>query len=195
MNDNEATELMKYFFELGVLKNYKRSGWWVAGVKDPETIAEHSFRTAVIAFILAKLEKRSEAKEIAVSALFHDVCETRLLDMHKISSAYFKIPKEIEEKVVGDQTERLPVEIRNEFRELITDTKHRDILKDADYLEVAIQAKEYYDLGYHEAWDWVERVGQVLKTNSAKRLHARMKKMKASSWWKGLKEDVKKLKY
>ncbi|CAM5298637.1 HD domain-containing protein [Streptomyces californicus] len=31
-----------FLLEMGMLKRAKRSGWWIAGVKDPETIAEHS---------------------------------------------------------------------------------------------------------------------------------------------------------
>ncbi|GGP44124.1 hypothetical protein GCM10010214_16250 [Streptomyces abikoensis] len=34
-----------FLLEMGMLKRAKRSGWWIAGVKDPETIAEHSFRS------------------------------------------------------------------------------------------------------------------------------------------------------
>lgn len=31
-----------FLMEMGMLKRAKRSGWWITGVKDPETIAEHS---------------------------------------------------------------------------------------------------------------------------------------------------------
>ena len=49
MNDRQEAEgTVSYLLEMGALKRAKRSGWWIAGVKDPETIAEHSWRTAVI---------------------------------------------------------------------------------------------------------------------------------------------------
>lgn len=38
-----------------MLKRAKRSGWWIAGVKGPETIAEHSFRGALIGSVLAMM--------------------------------------------------------------------------------------------------------------------------------------------
>ena len=37
-------EIANYLYELGVLKRVRRSGWWLAGVKDAESVAEHSFR-------------------------------------------------------------------------------------------------------------------------------------------------------
>jgi putative hydrolase of HD superfamily len=35
-----------FAYEMGVLKRIRRSGWWHVGVRDPESIAEHSFRVA-----------------------------------------------------------------------------------------------------------------------------------------------------
>ena len=48
-------DLVNFFFEAGTLKNVKRCGWWLINIKDPESIAEHSFRTSVIGYFLAKL--------------------------------------------------------------------------------------------------------------------------------------------
>ena len=55
--DNTATGTAGYLLELGMLKRAKRSGWWIAGVKDPETIAEHSFRTAVVGSVLSRVRR------------------------------------------------------------------------------------------------------------------------------------------
>jgi putative hydrolases of HD superfamily len=45
----DAEAVASYLFEMGVMKHARRTGWWIAGVRDPESIAEHSFRTAVLA--------------------------------------------------------------------------------------------------------------------------------------------------
>jgi HD domain len=44
----ELEGLTNFLYEMGLLKRYKRTGWLVAGVDNPESIAEHSFRTAII---------------------------------------------------------------------------------------------------------------------------------------------------
>lgn len=56
MTDAQAAGTAGYLYEMGMLKRAKRAGWWIVGVKDPETIAEHSFRTAVIGAVLAMME-------------------------------------------------------------------------------------------------------------------------------------------
>ncbi len=45
----------RFLYEAGTLKQTRRTGWWMAGVRDPESVAEHSWRTALIATIIAKL--------------------------------------------------------------------------------------------------------------------------------------------
>ena len=44
--------IVRYVFEAGMLKRVARSGWWAENVKHPESVADHSFRTALVAFIL-----------------------------------------------------------------------------------------------------------------------------------------------
>jgi putative hydrolase of HD superfamily len=49
VDDAEIEATAQLIYETGLLKLAKRTGWWLCGVKDPESIAEHSFRTAIIA--------------------------------------------------------------------------------------------------------------------------------------------------
>ena len=72
---------------MGQLKRVKRSGWWIAGVENPESVAEHSFRTAAIAYLLAKLEG-ADAGRVTLMALFHDMGEARTNDLHRIVRRY-----------------------------------------------------------------------------------------------------------
>ncbi len=174
-----------FFFEAGELKRVKRSGWWLAGVKDPESVAEHSWRTALIAFVLARMAGL-DAEKISVAALFHDLHETRILDRHKISQACFKTPREAEECVEREQLKLLP----EKARPALLNERERILLKDADLLECAFQAREYEAIGFKEAADWRTRVGKALKTASAKKLFKELGATEPGRWWKGLKEKV-----
>jgi len=180
-------KLLKFLFEAGALKKIKRSGWWIAKVKDPESVAEHSFRTAVIAFVLAK-EEGADAEKAATEALFHDFHETRIEDRHKIQSNYFKTPHGVFAKVARDQGTFLPEKARKSFLEHAT--RESEIVRDADALECALQAREYFDIGYESAWEWLERPGKRLRTKTAKKLWRQLKKTKSDFWWDGLKEKI-----
>ncbi len=179
--------IVRYLFETGELKRIKRSGWWLAKVKDPESVAEHSYRTAIVAFILAKLEG-VDANRLCAAAVFHDVIETRLLDLHKLSARYIDVHEKIEKKVVEDQLAALPKELASELASLYElKGKELDILKDADYLECALQAKEYLESGYADAQEWLDNIGKLLKTESAKKLFVSIISSRSSDWWQGLK--------
>jgi putative hydrolase of HD superfamily len=178
-------------FEAGMLKRVKRSGWWAEKVENPESVAEHSFRTAVVAFILARMEGLGEAdaNRLCTAGVFHDMHEARIGDMHKITARYIQVERELEKKVEREQVEGMPPAIRDSIiGALALSEKERAILKDADYLECAFQAKEYLDIGYKGAQTWIDNIGERLRTKSAKRLHAKMKGMDSNSWWKGLKK-------
>ena len=68
-NDNHA---LNFFAEAGLLKKIKRSGWWVAGIKDPESVAEHCFRCALIGYYIAHLEGVDPYK-VVLMTLFNDI--------------------------------------------------------------------------------------------------------------------------
>jgi len=186
-----AGEVAKYVFEAGMLKRVARSGWWAENVGNPESVADHSFRTAVIAFMLARMEGLGEAgaNRICTAAVFHDMHETRLLDLNKITARYITVGGELERRVEGDQAKNLPYEVRSAvLGALKLSATEKALLKDADYLECAFQAKEYSDSGYKGLDAWIDNIAARLKTKSAKRMLARMKKMDSRSWRNGLKK-------
>lgn len=44
--DPEAAGVANFAHEMGVLERLRRAGWWQVGVRDPESVAEHSLRVA-----------------------------------------------------------------------------------------------------------------------------------------------------
>ena len=190
-HDIELKEIVKYFYECGMLKRVKRSGWWNEGISNPESVAEHSYRTAIIALILAKMEglNDQEARTICCAAVFHDLHEARLLDLNKITARYVKITKELAEKVESDQIEALPSVVKKTISRIFSLTeKESIILKDADYLECAITAKEYADAGSKGTIKWINSIKNRLKTKSALMILENLPDLDANSWCIDLKK-------
>lgn len=75
-----AEALAAFGYELGVLKRIRRAGWWQAGVRDPESVAEHTMRVAQLAGLLAA-EEGANPERAAYLALWHDTQETRTGDL------------------------------------------------------------------------------------------------------------------
>ena len=190
MQKKEARNLLKFLFEAGELKRVKRSGWWTAKVQNPESVAEHSFRCALIAFVLAS-EENEDAEKLAVLSLFHDLPEARILDLHKISTEYID-KKEAEKKVAIEQFSLLPKKSKKQVlrQQQKTSEKERKILKDADLLECAIQGREYFDAGCKDAWYWILAAERKTSTASARQLVSLLKKRNSNVWWEKLREKI-----
>lgn len=69
-------KLTKFFSEVGKLKTMPRRGWVIRDIKNPESIAEHTFRVAVMAWVLAdQKNSKLNLEQIIKMALIHDLCE------------------------------------------------------------------------------------------------------------------------
>ena len=67
---------LDFFKTVGKSKRLLRSGPVREGIKDPESVAEHSFRTGVIAMVLAdKLDYKLDKEKLLKMALIHDIGE------------------------------------------------------------------------------------------------------------------------
>lgn len=179
-----------YIFELNNLKKFRHCGTMFAGVKDPDSIAEHAYRTAVIGYILAKAEKANPEK-VALICLLHDNAEARITDLHKVARRYID-PKKGEKAAYREQLQNLPGELSDLFMSNFLEyedrtTKEGIVAKDADMLETAFQAKEHLDLGYKACQDWIDNVEKCIKTKTAKKILKAMKKKHFTDWWRGLK--------
>ena len=188
---SDLKDIAKFFFETGQLKRVKRSGWWLIGINNPESVAEHSFRAAMIGYVLADMEKADTNKVVKI-CLFNDFHEARINDLHKVGQRYVDF-KKAEKKAFTEQMERMPKNIAKELNKLFDEfqndgSKEGIVARDADLLENFVQAKEYYDHGYKEAKDWMTNIKKVVKTKSAKQLIKVIEKTNSSAWWKGLKK-------
>ncbi|MFA5118249.1 MAG: HD domain-containing protein [Candidatus Omnitrophota bacterium] len=180
-----SQNVISFLAEAGQLKRVKRSGWWVVGIKDPESVAEHSFRCAVIGYLLAKMEK-IDPQPVLLTTLFHDMHEARINDSHKVSSRYIDF-KKIEPKVSREQLKLLTVAIARELTEILEkyhtqSSKEAIIARDADILECALQAKEYLEFGFKQARNFL-KIGKFLKTRSARQLFKQILAMESKDWW------------
>lgn len=69
-------KIIKFFSEIGKLKGMPRRGWVIRDIKNPESIAEHTFRVAIMGWILADQKHgKLNLEKIIKMALVHDLCE------------------------------------------------------------------------------------------------------------------------
>jgi len=183
-------DIADFIFELSVLKKLPRSGSFIAGVSQPDTVGEHVFRAAEIAFILAELEGGSGERS-AFLTLIHDNGEARIGDHHRIMNRYFSTG-DAEARAFVDQSNALPKAIAKKFQKAFLEfetqkTTEAICAKDADLLELAFQSKEFLEHGYAGKQNWLNAIEKQLQTDSAKQIFNAMKKKSSNDWWEGLK--------
>lgn len=67
-------DFVNFFTEIGKLKRMPRRGWVINRIKNPESIAEHIFRAAVMAWVLGA-QKGLDTNRAIKMLLVHDLCE------------------------------------------------------------------------------------------------------------------------
>ncbi|MBL7157817.1 MAG: HD domain-containing protein [Candidatus Omnitrophica bacterium] len=191
MGKKQDIKLLNFIAEAGALKRVERSGWAVLGIKNAETVAEHSFRCAVIGYIIARTEGVSPY-EVLLMTIFNDMHEARIGDLHKMSQRYIKFEK-AEDEAFDGQINSLPSGIKKELHAMRKEyrkqnTKASVIARDADILECLIQAKEYHEHGFKHASKFMKKAPRFLRTKSAKRLWSLAKTNDLNKWWEKLTE-------
>jgi len=121
--------------------------------------------------------------------VFHDMAECRIGDLHRVAQRYIQVD---EKRVVQDQVKPLNnigVDLLNIWKKFeYPQDKAGLIAKDADLLEMALTAWEYYKKGYHSTQDWIDTISISLKTHSAKKILECIIKNDPVTWWKSLKK-------
>jgi putative hydrolase of HD superfamily len=181
-------DLVRFLFEVGQLKRVARSGWWMAGVRDPESVAEHSFRAAWIGYLLARRDRGADSGKVVLMCLMNDLHEARINDLHKVGQAYIDFPA-AETKACLDQAASIPEgdelkKLHLEFQ--AGESREARLARDADKLECAFQAREYVAAGHPGCHDWFENTGNLLRTAVARELFAALAKADPNAWFRDL---------
>lgn len=182
----EEENIVEFIFEAGVLKRTPRSGWSVLGIKNPESVADHSFRCAVIGYLIAHMEKASVCR-VLLMTLFNDIHEARITDLHKMAQRYIDA-RTAEDKSFEEQVGSLPEHILQELSDVREDygaqeSKESIVARDSDILECLIQAKEYHEHGHKSAALFMKKAPEYLKSESAKTLWRLAQTMDVNEWW------------
>ena len=105
MSVSSLRNLVKFLEITGTLKRTQRSGWVDVGISQPESIADHTFRTAFLCMLYADMEGLDPLKMLRM-ALIHDLAEAVIGDL--MPSQKTKESKEDEETAMHNILALLP---------------------------------------------------------------------------------------
>lgn len=182
MNYPKFVEFVKL---IGKLKKVKRAGWVREMVKNPESVAEHSFRTIVLAMILAPNLKVNQEKLIRM-AIIHDLGEVMVGDLvdergTKIDFALRKSKEKKEEEAIADFFRKIEQkdEYLNLFSEMIErKTEDAKLFWEIDKLERTFQALEYEKEQKINLTEFFENADEQIKHPLLKGIVGELKKLR-----------------
>ncbi|MDI6602830.1 MAG: HD domain-containing protein [Patescibacteria group bacterium] len=187
-------EILNFLIEIEKLKKMPRTGWILIGIKNPESIAEHIFHEAIMAWVLARQRKNNlNVDKVVKIALIHDLCEIyagditpydeilpknkkewpelfdkwpRASEKKKIKTFLKKYKKE--RKSLEKLISKLPSEIKKEILNLWLD----------------------YELGLTKEGRFTKQVGRLTTLLQALLYGKKTKQRVYRSWWIGTKERI-----
>jgi 5'-deoxynucleotidase YfbR-like HD superfamily hydrolase len=142
-----VNDLLRLLTQVGRLKALRRAGWVRSGLPDPESVADHSFRTAVLALVLAG-DLGVDAQRLLSLVLVHDLPESdpAVGDItpycgvdrdEKRRRERLAMERLCDGVPAGDHLHRLWLEYDDGL------TPESRVAHELDALEMALQAREY----------------------------------------------------
>jgi len=169
-------------FEMRMLKDIVRSGYAFLG-SGRESIAEHSFTTTFICFVMSKMDRDIDGAKLMAMALLHDIPETRTGDLNYVQKKYTKVD---EAKAISHLIK--PLSFGKDIKFLIEEfnlgeTKEAKLAKDADQLSFVLELKKLEDTGARSPERWLPLVIGRIKTQIGRQIAQSIMETKWDDWW------------
>lgn len=170
MNDSRPA-LLRFVRLASQLKTVRRQGWIDRGVDEPESVADHSWSVALLAWTLAGERNDLDRDRVLLLGLLHDLPEVLAGDVTpfdaqrdeagRIPAEHFSTPpaysetervlkRERERRALEEMLKGLPDSLSREIQEAWQEyeavkTPEAHFVKQVDKLETVIQAMSYLD--------------------------------------------------
>lgn len=160
---SDARSMIELLLKCNELKSVPRMGWRVRGIRDGESVAEHTFAVALTAIFLAdRFGLDVDREKTLTMALIHDLPEHMLGDIHAPATkllgedvkeaAELRVMRELFSETVGGERY---VSLWKEFAD--RSSPEARLVRAADKLEMFTQAYLYEQEGnrlLEKFWDY-----------------------------------------
>lgn len=173
--------LADFLFEAGMLRRTPRSGYQFLGSGE-ENVAEHSFRAALIGYVLAHLAG-ADAERTAMLCLIHDFHEARTGDFNYVNSIYnsSRPRTAMRHALKGTGLTACLLPLWDE--QAAGESPEAALADDADQIDLILNLVEYRNLGNPYAAKWLEAALARLRTAEGRELAAHIAASDHTDWW------------
>jgi putative hydrolase of HD superfamily len=175
--------LADFLYEAGMLRRIQRSGYAFLGT-GAENVAEHSYRAAVIGYVLARLAG-ADAARVTLLCLFHDLHEARTGDFNYVNHRYneCRAREALEDALEGTGLSHEVLGFFDEFES--ARNPEAELAHDADQLDLLCNLAAELSKGNAFASEWIENALKRLRTAPARELAEQILRADPNRWWYG----------
>lgn len=169
--------------EVGMLRHTPRSGYAFLG-SGRETVAEHSYRTTVLGYLLARMAGEEPAR-VTMLCLFHDLHEARTGDFNYVNHRYDVCDARaaLRDATAGTGLEN---DIMGCWDELeAAESRAALLAHDADQLDLICNLRVELSRGNEFAREWLDSALKRLRTPQGRELAEAVLRADPNRWWYG----------
>lgn len=191
MNSKATTNLI---YEAANVKRMLRTGWQRLGDNE-EGVGEHSFMTAVIAYLLArevnsqgKADRSVSMEKVMLMSIFHDFHEGRTGEMDKVAKLYMtRHEDKANEDIFG--------EVDKELLSLLTEYEAKQSLEalvvyEANVIAFGVECKILMERGNTHAKEWMDANSTRVRLSESVALMTSLAQTDSQDWWKDIREQI-----
>ena len=144
--------ILDFFKTVVNLKKISRQGWIdKLSIKNPESVADHSYSMAIMGMVLSDLENY-DSERILKMILLHDLAESKIGDFTP-EQINIENKIQLENTAFNEIIEHLPDSIKEQYLEIWQEYQENispesKIIHQIDKLEMVLQAKTYQNEGH-----------------------------------------------
>ena len=172
--------LEDFFNSILELKNIQRKGWIEKlDIKNPESVADHSYSVTFMAMILSQMHGLDTTKVVKMS-LLHDLAESDIGDFTPEEISREK-KDELENNAMKKIIKNLPEKLADEYQSIWDEfvacqSKEAAFVHEMDKLEMAFQAKKYQNDGIprEKIQPFIDSAANEIKNKDLKELLSKL---------------------
>lgn len=190
----DQKQLTYFIYEAANVKRMLRTGWQRLGDNE-EGVGEHSFMTAVIAYLLAREINREQQpdrtvtmEKILLMSIFHDFHEGRTGEMDKMAKRYMtRHEDKANVDIFKDFDDELLL-LLNEYE--ARNSLEAQIVYEANVIAFGVECRILMEKGNMHAKEWMDANSTRVRLPESVQLMTAIAQTDSQDWWKNIRDEI-----
>lgn len=191
---NDQKRLTNLIYEAANVKRMLRTGWQRLGDNE-EGVGEHSFMTAVIAYLLAReinaagdTARSVSMEKIMLMSIFHDFHEGRTGEMDKVAKLYMTRHEDKANEDIFKGVDDGLLILLGEYE--ARKTLDAQVVYEANVIAFGVECKILMERGNTHAKEWMDANSKRVRLPESIELMTTLAATDSQDWWKDIREAI-----